>query len=178
MNSITDNALSPNGNYVALISRGRVFVSPAKSDRWVEINRRSGIRYKAVQFVNDRSLALLSDESGEYEIWTVTADGSESERQLTKGTKTMIRGFAVSPDGKWVAYDDQNDVLRIVDVSSGAVRYEYGEAFAGVGGFGWSPDSRFLHFNRGLENRNTQICIVDTRGDEDEPGDDDAVEQL
>lgn len=163
VNSITDNALSPNGNYVALISRGRVFVSPAKSDRWVEINRRSGIRYKAVQFVNDHALALLSDESGEYEIWTVTADGSGSEKQLTKGSKTMIRNFVASPDGKYIAYDDQNDVLRIVEVASGAVRYEYGEAYGGVGGAGWSPDSRFLHFNRGLENRNTQICIVDTR---------------
>ncbi|HVU95365.1 MAG TPA: S41 family peptidase [Puia sp.] len=162
--SVTFSALSPNGNYVALISRGRVFVSPAKSDRWVEINRRSGIRYKAVQFVNDHTLALLSDESGEYEIWTVTADGSEGEKQLTKGTKTMIRHFVVSPDGKYIAYDDQNDVLRIVEVAGGAVRYEYSEAYDGVGGMGWSPDSRFLHFNRGLENRNSQICIVDTRG--------------
>ena len=163
VNSITDNALSPNGNYVALISRGRVFVSPAKSDRWVEINRRSGIRYKAVQFLNDRTLALLSDESGEYEVWTVTADGSESGKQLTKGSKTMIRGFVASPDGKYIACDDQNDVVRVIEVSGGAVRYEYGEAYSGVGGLGWSPDSRFLHFSRGLENRNAQICVVDTR---------------
>ncbi|HEY4111141.1 S41 family peptidase, partial [Puia sp.] len=173
VNSISDNALSPNGNYVALISRGRVFVSPAKSDRWVEVNRRSGIRYKAVQFVNDRTLALLSDESGEYEIWTVSADGSEAGKQLTKGTKTMIRSFVVSPDGKFVAYDDKNDVLRILETAgstagsttAGAtVKYEYGEAYGGVSALGWSPDSRFLHFNRGLEDQNTQICIVDTRG--------------
>src|SRR5579859_5007196 len=166
MNSITDNAISPNGNYVALISRGRVFVSPAKSDRWVEINRRSGIRYKAVEFVNDRTLALLSDESGEYEIWTVSADGSggRGARQLTKGSKTMIRSFVVSPDGKYIAYDDKNDVLRIIETATGTLKYEYGDAFGGVCDLGWSNDSRFLNFNRGIENRNTQICLVDTRG--------------
>jgi len=171
VNAITDNALSPNGNYVALISRGRVFVSPAKSDRWVEIDRHSGIRYRAVQFMNDKTLALLSDESGENEIWTASADGSGGQgkdgfsgKQLTKGTKTMIRSFSVSPDGKFVAYDDKNDVLRIIETATGAVKYEYGDAYAGVGGMGWSPDSRFVHFNRGLENQNSQICIVDTRG--------------
>ncbi|HXB07766.1 MAG TPA: PDZ domain-containing protein, partial [Puia sp.] len=171
VNAISDNAISPNGNYVALVSRGRVFVSPAKSDRWVEISRRSGIRYKAVQFMNDRTLAMLSDESGEYEIWTVSADGSgglgqdgSGEKQLTKGTKTMIRSFAVSPDGKYIAYDDKNDVLRVVEAAGGAVRYEYADAYSGIGGLGWSPDSRFLHFSRGLENMNAQICIVDTRG--------------
>lgn len=160
---VTARAISPNGNYVGLISRGRVFVSPAKSDRWVEINRRSGIRYKAVAFVNDRTLAMLSDESGEYEIWTVSADGSETEKQLTKGSRTMIRGFAISPDGKYVAYDDKNDVLRIAETASGAVKYEYGEAYGGVDGFGWSPDSRFLHFERGIENQNQQVCVVDTK---------------
>ncbi len=36
--------ISPNGNYAAIISRGRVFVSPSKSDRWVEVSRKSGIR--------------------------------------------------------------------------------------------------------------------------------------
>ncbi|GGB25068.1 tricorn protease [Puia dinghuensis] len=163
VNSITYSVLSPNGNYVALISRGRVFVSPAKSDRWVEINRRSGIRCKIVHFINDRSLALLSDESGEYEIWSVNADGSEPAKQLTKGSKTMIRSFAVSPDGKYIAYDDRNDVLRIIETGSGAVKYEYGDAYGGVGDAGWSPDGRFLHFNRNLENQNDQICLVDTR---------------
>jgi tricorn protease len=161
--SITGTAISPNGNYVALISRGRVFVSPAKSDRWVEISRRSGIRYKRVQFVNDRSLALLSDESGEYEIWMVGADGAETAKQLTKGSKTMITDFVVSPDGKYIAYNDKNDVLRILEVGTGAVKYEYGEAFGNVEGLGWSPDSRFLNFEQGIENQNTQLCVVDTR---------------
>ena len=163
VNSITDNAISPNGNYVALVSRGRVFVSPAKSDRWVEINRRSGIRFKSVQFVNDHTLAMLSDESGEYEIWTISADGSETAKQLTKGTKTMISNFLVSPDGKYVAYNDKNGVFRVAETATGAIRYEYGEAYNGIGNFGWSPDSRWVTFDRGIENQNVQICMVDTR---------------
>ncbi len=91
--SITYTDLSPNGNYVAIISRGRVFVSPAKSDRWVEVTRRSGIRYKVAHFINDHTLAVLSDASGEYEIWSMSADGSDPGKQLTHNTPVMIPGF-------------------------------------------------------------------------------------
>ncbi len=141
--SITYVDLSPNGNYVAIISRGRVFVSPAKSDRWVEVTRRSGIRFKVVHFINDHTLAVLSDASGEYEIWSMSADGSDPGKQLTKHTPVMIRDFAVSPDGKYVAYDDKNGVLRIVDAATGTTRFEYDKAYGGINDFSWSPDSRW-----------------------------------
>ncbi|HVS96059.1 MAG TPA: S41 family peptidase [Puia sp.] len=161
LTSITFMDLSPNGNYVAIISRGRVFVSPAKSDRWVEVTRKSGIRYRVVHFINDRDLAVLSDASGEYEIWKMSADGSGTPKQMTRGTKVMIRRLAVSPDGKYIAYDDKNDVLRIVDAATGAVRFEFDKSYGGINGFRWSPDSRWLTVNQELENGMNQIEIVD-----------------
>ena len=159
--SISFTDLSPNGNYVAIISRGRVFVSPAKSDRWVEVTRKSGIRYKVVHFINDKEIAVLSDASGEYEIWSMSADGSGSPKQLTKDTKVMPRDFAVSPDGKYIAYDDRNEVLRIVDVATGTVRFEYDKTYGGIGEYDWSPDSRWLTIGQGLDNNMDQISIVD-----------------
>ena len=66
--SISYSDISPNGNYIAIVSRGRVFVSPAKSDRWVEVGPKSGVRVKDVHFMNDKSLAILSDQAGEFEV--------------------------------------------------------------------------------------------------------------
>ena len=159
--SISYYDLSPNGNYVAIISRGRVFVSPAKSDRWVEVTRKSGVRYRVVHFINDHTLAVLSDASGENELWSMSADGSGADRQLTQHTPVMIRGFAVSPDGKFIAYDDKNGVLRIIDAATGGIKFEYAKAYNGISEFDWSPDSRFLTFGQGLENEVDQISIVD-----------------
>jgi tricorn protease len=161
MSSVTFSDLSPNGNYAVVISRGRLFVTPAKSDRWVEVNRRSGIRYTAVQFINEKDLAVLSDESGEYEIWSVSADGSTPARQLTKNTKTIISHFVVSPDGKWIATIDKNDVLRVIDAGSGAVDFSFDKAYGGISDVSWSPDSRVLSFNQTLANSTDQICLLD-----------------
>lgn len=163
VNSISAGDISPNGNYAAIISRGRLFVSPAKSDRWVEVTRKSGIRFKQVHFINEKSLAVLSDESGEFEIWKMNADGSDTPVQVTKNSKTLITTFAVSPDGKYVAYDDKNEVLRIAEIASGEVKFEYPDSYAGINEIGWSPNSRFLNFTRGIENLNSQVCVVDIR---------------
>ncbi len=163
LNSITEADLSPNGNYSSIISRGRLFVSPAKSDRWIEISRRSGIRFKAAHFINDRSMAVLSDESGEYELWKVNTDGTDSARQITRNSKTMITNYAVSPNEKYIAYTDKNDVLRIIDISNGNTLFRYDSAYSGLFDLGWSVDSRFLNFTQGLANLANQICMVDMR---------------
>jgi tricorn protease len=159
--SISQADISPNGNYAAIISRGRIFVSPAKSDRWQEVSSKSGVRFKEVHFINDKTLAALSDASGEYEIWKMNADGSDSATQITKNTKTVIGFFRVSPDGKYVAYDDKNEVLRIADVATGTVKFQYDSAYGGINELVWSPDNRYLSFSQNIANLNSQICVVD-----------------
>ncbi|MGZ3880539.1 MAG: S41 family peptidase [Flavisolibacter sp.] len=159
--SISATDISPNGAYAAVISRGKVFVSPAKSDRWVEISRKSGIRCRDAHFINNKMLAVLSDQSGEWEIWAMMADGSGTPRQITKNSKTQITFYQVSPNEKYIAYSDKNDVLRVADVASGNVKFSYDSAYGGNYGITWSPDSRFLTFTVGIENLNSQIRILD-----------------
>lgn len=161
--SISQADISPGGNYAAIISRGRIFVSPAKSDRWQEVTRKSGVRFKEVHFIDEKTLAAISDASGEFEIWKMNADGSGIPTQITKNTKTIISFFRVSPDGKYIAFADKNEVMRIVETSSGSIKYMYDKAYAGLNELQWSPDSRFICFTQGIANLNTQICVVDTR---------------
>ncbi|MES1218460.1 MAG: S41 family peptidase [Bacteroidota bacterium] len=158
--SISDAVISPNGNYAAIISRGRLFVSPAKGDRWVEVTRKSGIRFKEVHFMNDKSLAVLSDESGEFEIWKMNADGSDAPKQLTKGSKTLITSFTVSPDEKYIAYNDKNQVMRIAEAPTGALKFELKDSLNGIAEMKWSPDSKFLAFSRSIDNLNIQVSIL------------------
>jgi tricorn protease len=147
--SVSFASLSPEGNYAAIISRGRLFVAPAKSERWVEINRKSGIRYKEVQFINEKTLVYLSDESGEFELWKVKADGSAAPEQVTKNSKVLINSILPSPDGKYIAYADKNEFLRVVDLNSGAVKFEYEDKDYGLNDKEWSANSQFLSYSRG-----------------------------
>lgn len=159
--SISYSDISPNGKYAAIISRGRLFVSPSKSDRWVEVTRKSGIRFKEVHFINEKSLAVLSDESGEFEIWRMNADGSDSAKQLTKNSKVLITFFSVSPDEKYIAYSDKNQVLRIAEMSTGTFKFEFKDSDNGITELSWSTSSKFLTFTQHIGNLNSQISLVD-----------------
>jgi tricorn protease len=161
--SISNSDISPNGNYIAIVSRGRVFVSPAKSDRWVEVGPKSGVRVRDVHFFNDKSLAILTDQNGEFEVWKINADGSDTAKQITKSSKTQISLFAVSPNGKFIAYDDKNEVLRIADVATGAVKFTYDGSYGGIGELSWSPNSLILNVTEAIENTNARISMIDVR---------------
>ncbi len=163
VNSISFSDISPNGNYVAIVSRGRVFVSPAKSDRWVEINPKSGIRAKDVHFINDKSIAVLSDQNGEFEVWKMSADGNDAPVQMTQKSTTTIALFKVSPNGKFIAYSDKNEVLRIADATTGEIKFTYDKSYGGIAELSWSPNSLLLNVTESIENTNIQISMVDTR---------------
>jgi len=163
VNNITSSDISPTGNYASIISRGRLFVSPSKSDRWVEVSRKSGVRFRDAQFYTNKSLAVLSDETGEYEVWSMDADGSGKPKQITKNSKTLITFFKISPDAKYIAYNDKNDVLRIADVSTGQIKYTVESSYGGNISINWSPDSRYLVYTLAIENLNAQIHALDMK---------------
>jgi tricorn protease len=159
--SITYSSLSPKGNYVAIISRGRLFATPVKGDRWVEINRKSGIRFKEVHFLDDKTLVYLSDESGEFELWKTAADGSGKQQQLTRNSKVLINGIGVSPDGKYIAYKDKDETLRIIDAADGAIKFQYEDKDNGIRDMNWSGNSIYFTFSRNLDNSVSQINAVE-----------------
>jgi tricorn protease len=83
------------------------------------------------------------------------------QKQITKNSKTLITFFVVSPNEKYIAYNDKNEMLRVADVATGEVKFNYDSSYGGVYEVGWSPDSRFLNITRSIENSNAQICLLD-----------------
>ncbi len=159
--AISFTTLSPEGNFTAIITRGRLFVIPSKGDRWVEINRKPGVRIREVQFLTEKTVAYLSDESGEFEIWKTAADGSGSPQQLTKNTKTLINTLKASPDGKYIAFKDKNELLRIIDSGSGNIKFEIQDQDYGIADMYWSANSDYFVFAHGIENLNLQMSLVE-----------------
>lgn len=138
--------VSPGGKFIALISRGRLFVSPANGSRWVEITRKSGVRYKMVAFMDEKTVVYLSDESGEYEIWKAPADGSGAPQQLTHNSKVLITDMYVSPNGKHIAYSDKDLKLTLYSVSEGTSKLIEQNENGGVNGVIWAKDGNHLTY--------------------------------
>ena len=161
MQYLTSAHLSPKGDAVVLTARGRVFVAPARQGRLVRAVRKDSVRFRDVVFMPDgKTLLGLSDETRELEFVTIPANGVGSDHRVTNdGTILRFTGIP-SPDGKWVAYTDNNLDLWVLEVATGRER-KVSQHREGVGDQTWSPDGRWLAYVERATNTFSQIWLYD-----------------
>jgi len=161
MQYLTSAHIHPEGESVVLTARGRVFVAPVGDGRFVRASRKDSVRFRDVVFMPDGSLLGLSDETGELEFVRIPANGVGSDERLTDdGTILRFQGVP-SPDGKLVAYDDNNSDLWVLNLETGDKRL-ISENREGIGDFTWSPDSRWLAYTMTAMNLFRQIKLYST----------------
>lgn len=138
--------IAHDGSKVAITTRGRVFVAPAKTGRLIEATRKEGVRYRDARFLPDgKSLVTFSDESGEVEIWKSNVRGENAE-QLTKEGDVLRWEMIPSPDGKFIAHHDKNQRLFIYDTEK-KENYKIDETkIDDFEDITWSPDSKWLAY--------------------------------
>ncbi len=161
----TSAHISPDGSRVALISRGRAFVAPVKQGRFVEIPSLKPGRNREARFMDDgKSLLILSSESGEVELWKMPANGASGGQQLTKDAKVLRWEAIPSPDGKWVAHQDKDNQLWVLNTATMenkriATLEASNNSSPQWDEVRWSPDSRWLLFDRESTNTFNQLML-------------------
>ncbi len=159
MEYLTAAHIHPEGESVVLTTRGRVFVAPAKQGRLVRASRKPGVRYRDVVFMPDGETLLgLSDETGEFEFVQLPANGVGAGASLTDDGVILRYQGHPSPDGKWIAYDDKNNDLWVLNVANGEQR-KINEHRQGIGDLAWSPDSRWVAYSMRAPNTFGQIKL-------------------
>jgi tricorn protease len=172
---IQNMTISGDGNRVLIQARGDVFSVPAENGFVKDITRTSGYAERYPAWSPDgKYIAYWSDQSGEYELWLMEADKENPAKKLTNyGAGYRYRPFW-SPDSKKLAFIDKAMRIKIFDISNNqttdvdhALRYTHGN----LEGFtvNWSPDSRWLAYNRDMENQNNAIFIYDYQNKKDIP---------
>ncbi len=162
--------LSPGGERAVIEARGEILNLPADEGDALNVTGASGTREKNAAWSPDgRWIALVSDRTGEEQIYLVDQHGRSEWRQLTKGDFRFILQPVWSPDGKSLAFADKFMKLHLVDVASGGVkeiaRSDYDDAWErwGIMDYVWSPDSRWIAYTSQTGNMNEAVWLYDTR---------------
>jgi tricorn protease len=162
MDYVSSMALSADGDRVALTARGRVYVAPAGQGRLVEAGHQQGVRFRQARFHPDgEKLVVLSDASGEVEVWTLPANGVGDPAQLTDDGEVLRWEVLPSPDGNWAAHRDKNHRLWLLDLETNKNIKIDESGIGDLGDLAWSPDSRFLAYVKAEENTFSSIRIYD-----------------
>lgn len=157
---LTSAHISPTGDRLVLTARGQIFVAPQEAGRFVEVPRRSDVRYREARFLPDgKSLLAMSDETGELEFWRLPANGVGPASPLTtNGTVFRFPGVP-SPDGRRLAWGDKDQKFWVFDVTNRTQVLVAESAQEEITDFAWSPDSLWLAYVKAAVNNYPQIHL-------------------
>ncbi len=157
---ITEFGLSPDGKRAVFVARGEVLTVPAEKGNTRNLTNSSGAHDRGASWSPDgKSIAYLSDQTGEDEIWIVPQDGSAPARRLTSDGHGWRFGPIVSPDSRKIAFADKDLKLFWVDVASGRVTQADQAREAEINDYAWSPDSRWLAYSKQNPDQMRQIYL-------------------
>ncbi len=152
--------LSPNGERAVFGARGEIFTAPAKNGEPRNISMTPDAREIAVSWSPDgKSIAYLSDATGEYEIYLRAQDGKSPPRRLTSDGNIWRFAPVWSPDSKKIAFGDKQQRLRVLDLASGTITDADQGTHDDIDTYTWAPDSRWIAYVKGNASRNTSIWL-------------------
>lgn len=162
---LTASAFGQNGERVALTARGRVALVGTGTSRRVELPLPPEARARSATLSADgKRVFVISDASGEPEIWRYAADGSGQGEQLTQDGNVHRWNLYPSPDGAWLAHDDKRGRLSLLDLSSGRSRVIDDAGSQGLAdqyaAVVWSHDSRLLALVRADSERQLNQVLL------------------
>jgi tricorn protease len=161
---ITSINISYKGDQLVITSRGRVFSVPPEAFRWSEVTRKYGVRYKNAAYSDEKNnILVLSDESGEFELWKADNYGFTAPEQITNGSKNLIVGFEASPDGNYIVFNEKDNMLKMYSAKEKTVTTIDENDFGFGGPFAWSPDSRWMAYTDVADNQLQFLCLYDIK---------------
>ncbi|MCB2230988.1 PDZ domain-containing protein [bacterium] len=156
---IGDFDLSPDGNRAVFQARGDVFTVPAKHGNTRNLTNSSDANERSPRWSPDgKWVVVISDETGEDELFLYAQDGS-SKTRLTSDGYCWRYAPVWSPDSKRIVFSDKNLAVYSADVERKTVKLIDQSSRNEVTWFSFAPDSRYVAYNKDLDNNITAIFI-------------------
>jgi tricorn protease len=162
--------VSPDGKRALFEARGELFTVPAKSGPSRNLTNTCGAHERNPEWSPDgKTIAFVSDQSGEDEIYVIPQDGSGKPRQVTAGGDTYKYALAWSPDGKKILWSDKKLRLQYVDVESRKVTPVIRARAFEMHQYAWSPDSKWIAYAKPEEETLSRVYLYSLERDKSYP---------
>src|ERR1700761_7621146 len=110
--------VSPDGKKLAFVSRGELFVSDIEGKFIREINHGNSERVTEVEWLPDNRSLIFSQTLGGYSnLYTISADGKGTEKQITDDKQTD-RGLTVNKAHTQGVYLSGRNEVRLIDLKT------------------------------------------------------------
>lgn len=164
MRSLEQFLPSPNGDRIVFGARGEVIIFDPANGSYKNVTNTPSIaeRYPVIS-PDNKSVAYMSDESGEYALHIRSLENDSIKRISIEPKPSFYWDLAWSPDSKKITCADRRLSLWLIDVTTEtAVRVDTSTYSAQQSwNANFSPDSRFLAYSKRMKNRAGVVIIYD-----------------
>jgi tricorn protease len=153
---IRNARISPSGVRAVFEAHGEILSAPAEKGDIRNLTNTPGVMERTPVWSPDgRSIAYLSDESGEYALHIKPQNGEgEAHKIALAGKSAFYFDPRWSPDSKHIALNDNQLNLWDVEVATGKTNKIDTDYYYELDlGFTWSPDSKWIAYTKYLPNR-------------------------
>jgi tricorn protease len=161
--------LSPDGKRGIFGARGDLFSVPAEDGPVIDLTNTSGVAERFPSWSPDgKYIAYWSDKSDEYELTIHDMENPSSYKKLTSYGPGFRYELYWSQDSKKIAFIDKAMNIYIYDMDSDKTtkvdqeKYYYEGNLANFS-VSWSSDSRWMAYQKDMDNRNNAVYIFDTK---------------
>ncbi len=169
-NEIQNAAISPTGARAVFEAHGEIFTVPGEKGDTRNLTNTPGAAERNPSWSPDgKTIAYFSDASGEYRLYLHDQTGFKAPTIIDLGPDaSYFYDPTWSPDSKHIAFTDKHMRLWMVDVPAGkpvlvdvGINSAFGHSFNVV----WSPDSKWMAYQRDLVNQLNAIFLysLDTK---------------
>jgi tricorn protease len=158
--NVTNFEISPDGKRALFGARGEVFTVPAKDGPTRNLTNTPGVHERDAKWSPDgKSIAFISDATGEDEIHVMGQNGNGSARPITSRGETYKYQIEWSPDSKKVLWSDKKLRLQYVDVQTKAIRPVVQAKVWEIRDYAWSPDSQWVTYAKPEEEGMQKVYL-------------------
>jgi len=160
---ISDFDISEDNKKIAFVSRGRLFVSDIEGKFIREINTLKSERVNEVKWLADNSNLLITrTNKGWTNLFTISAEKIEIEKQLTNTNKTE-RFLELSPKKDKAIYISGNNNINLIDLKTNIAKTIITDEFWFHGDRPrFSPDGNFITYTA-FRNFEPDVFVYDLK---------------